>query len=80
MMVVLYSKRESIKPLANPDVTGYYPKDNLYRQEAQLTLTNPCDAMLYIIWSDYLRPSYCVFLIFKMAAVRLLGFLFPQFF
>ena len=54
-------QKRSIKPLANPDVTSYQPKDNLYRKEAQLMLTNPCDAMLYIIWLDYLRPSYCIF-------------------
>jgi len=49
-------------------------------QEAQLMLTNPRDAMVPGR-ADDARPSYCVFSIFKMAAVRrLLGFfIFPQF-
>ena len=47
------------------------------KQEAQLMLTNPCDAMLYILYiigSDDARLSYCIFSIFKRRPSTILDF------
>ena len=61
-----------------PAQSSYGLQDQTNRkQEAQLMLTNPCDAMLYILYiigSDDVRLSYCIFSIFKRRPSTILDF------